>query len=284
MKSTRALVMIVISLLMGSVAVWLAARWVGQQASENTRKVVVATVNVDPGALLLPTMLRSVSWPADSIPAGSFQDLKKLEGRVSGTTLFAGEPVLEAKLAPVGSTGGLSSAIQKGKRAISLQVNEIVGVAGYIRPGSLVDVMVNTREGGAGDVAISKIILEKVLVLAVAQDDKRDQTKPKVVSTVTLEVEPQDAEKIDLARNIGTLSLVLRNPLDGASAVTPGAHRNDVVAQGSARLAPTSAPAPSVAPRPAGPPRTSTPPASGTTTVEVIRGVQKANSVYEAAK
>lgn len=284
MKSTRALIMIVVSLLLGSVAVWLAARWVGQQANENTSKVVVTTVNVDPGALLLPTMLRSVNWPADSMPAGSFPDIKKLEGRVSGTTLFAGEPVLEAKLAPQGATGGLSTAIQKGKRAISLQVNEIVGVAGYIRPGSLVDVMVNTREGGAGDVAISKIILEKVLVLAVAQDDKRDQTKPKVVSTVTLEVEPQEAEKIDLARNIGTLSLVLRNPLDSASAVTPGAHRNDVVAQGATRTAtPTPAAAPP-APRPPGPPRASSPPASGTTSVEVIRGVQKANSVYEVAK
>ena len=283
MKSTRALIMIVVSLLLGSVAVWLAARWVGQQASENTSKVVVTTVNVDPGALLLPTMLRSVNWPADSIPAGSFPDIKKLEGRVSGTTLFAGEPVLEAKLAPLGATGGLSTAIQKGKRAISLQVNEIVGVAGYIRPGSLVDVMVNTREGGTGDVAISKIILEKVLVLAVAQDDKRDQTKPKVVSTVTLEVEPQEAEKIDLARNIGTLSLVLRNPLDSASAVTPGAHRRDVVSQGAAAPTPTPTPAPS-APRPSGPPRASPPPASGTTSVEVIRGVQKANSVYEAAK
>lgn len=283
MKSTRALVMILISLIVGAAAVWLAARWVGQQATENTTRVVVANTTIEAGAQLLPNMLRTVNWPSDALPTGAFQDAKALEGRVSGVPIYEGEPVLAIKLAPEGSTGGLSSTIQKGKRAISLQVNEIVGVAGYIRPGSLVDVMVNTREGG--DKAVSKIILEKILVLAVAQDDKRDQTKPKVVSTVTLEVEPQQAEKIDLARNIGTLSLVLRNPLDSTVSTSAGAHRDDVL---SAEMAQATQPAasgpvsaavakPAVRTRPAGTARS----AAG---VEVIRGVQKANSVSEGSK
>lgn len=280
MKSTRALIMIVISLLAGAVAVWLAARWVGQQA-ENTTRIVVAARDVDPGALLNESALQEMAWPSASVPAGAIKDIKKVAGRVAGTSFFKGEPVLEAKLAPEGATGGLSSAIQPGKRAISLQVNEIVGVAGYIRPGSRVDVMVNTREGR--DKALSKIVLENILVLATAQDDKRDQTKPKVVSTVTLEVDPPQAEMIDLARNIGTLSLVLRNPLDKADINTSGATRDDLmrqnlpagapVAQTGTTTAPaaTAAPAPRpAAPRPAG--------QGGSSSVEVIRGVQKAKS------
>jgi pilus assembly protein CpaB len=273
MKSTRALIMIVISLLAGAVAVWLAARWIGQQ-SANTVQIVVAARDVDPGALLNEGSLQEMAWPIAAVPSGAIKDLKKVTGRVAGTPLFKGEPVLEAKLAPAGATGGLSSAIPNGKRAISIQVNEIVGVAGYIRPGSRVDVMVNTREGR--DRAISKIVLENILVLATAQDDKRDQTKPKVVSTVTLEVEPAQAEKIDLARNIGTLSLVLRNPLDKADINTMGATREDLMKSDvPAPSAPASAPQVS-RPATATAPRTGD--GGGSSSVEIIRGVQKAKS------
>lgn len=274
MKSTRALIMIVISLLAGAVAVWLASRWVGQLA-ENTVRVVIASRDINPGTLLSESALQEIAWPAASVPPGAIRDVRKVAGRVNGATLFKGEPILEAKLAPEGSTGGLSSAIPMGKRAISIHVNEIVGVAGYIRPGSRVDVMVNTREGR--DKAVSKIVLENIQVLATAQDDRRDQTAPKVVSTVTLEVEPAQAEKIDLARNIGTLSLVLRNPLDKADIDTAGATRDDLmksdvpVSSRAATSAPVgAAPAAPVAPRPAG--------QGGSSAVEVIRGVQKAKS------
>lgn len=280
MKSTRALIMIAVSLLAGAVAVWLAAHWVNQQ-SANTVRIVVAARDVEPGALLNEGALAEMAWPAGAIPAGAIKDIKKVSGRVAGATLFKGEPVLEGKLAPEGATGGLSSAIPPGKRAISIHVNEIVGVAGYIRPGSRVDVMVNTREGH--DRAVSKIVLENILVLATAQDDKRDQTKPKVVSTVTLEVDPSEAEKIDLARNIGTLSLVLRNPLDKADIDTAGATRDDLMKQqapsstpAAAASAPGSAPAvvrsaPAPARRPAGQ-------GGDSSSVEIIRGVQKAKS------
>lgn len=288
MKSTRAIVMILLSLLAGALAVWLAARWIAQQAAENVTRVVVAARDLDAGQVLSADMLQSVAWPSVSVPVGATGDLKKIEGRVLGVMLVKGEPVLEARLAPVGATGGLSSTIQKGKRAISIQVNEIVGVAGYIRPGSWVDVMVNTREA-SGDKPISKIVLEKILVLAVAQDDKRDQTKPKVVSTVTLEVEPEQAEKIDLARNIGNLSLVLRNPLDTADISTSGARREGLLrgdavpgatAPAQASAHPVARPAvarPTVAARPASPAAAPVPPA---VQVEVIRGVQKANSNF----
>lgn len=287
MKSTRALIMIFFSLIAGGVAVWLAARWVGQQASENSIAVVVANKDLEPGALLTPDMLGQTAWPKGSIPEGAFTDLKKLETRVvAGSVIYKGEPLLEAKLAPEGSTGGLSSIIPNGMRAISIHANEIVGVAGYIRPGSLVDIMVNTRD--KNEKAISKIVLEKILVLATAQDDKRDQNKPKVVSAVTLQVEPGQAEKIDLARSIGTLSLVLRNPLDKGDVATGGANREDLMA-GEAGVKPAAPAAPVVAPVKTAVVRSSAPKPKAVVSapvvekgeiVEVIRGVQKANANF----
>ena len=284
MKSTRALIMIFFSLIAGGVAVWLAARWVGQQASENSTAVVVANKDLDPGALLTPDMLTQTAWPNGSLPAGAFTDLKKLETRVvAGSVIYKGEALLEAKLAPEGSSGGLSSVIPNGMRAISIHANEIVGVAGYIRPGSLVDIMVNTKD--KNEKPISKIVLEKILVLATAQDDKRDQNKPKVVSAVTLQVEPSQAEKIDLARSIGTLSLVLRNPLDKGDVATGGANRDDLMAGEAAAkpAAPAATPVKTAIARNSVPkPKvvSAAPVVEKSELVEVIRGVQKANSNF----
>lgn len=283
--------MVLFSLLAGVVAVWMAMRWLGQQASDNTTTVVVAARDLGPGAPLTSSMLQTTAWPTGSVPPGAFKEVKKLEGRVAAVTVFMGEPVLEGKLAPEGATAGMASTIHNGKRAISIHVNEIAGVAGYIRPGSLVDVMVNTREGA--DKAISRIILENILVLAVAQDDKRDQTAPKVVNAVTLEVDPQQAEQIDLARNIGTLSLVLRNPLDRAAVATLGVYKADLLgkpaapavaratSQAAAATPTASPPEPEPEPEPA-PARLARPaPApEPAVRVEVIRGVQKTNAEF----
>ncbi len=287
MKSKRALIMIATSVLAGLFAVWLAARWIGQMA-ENTTKIVVAARDVDPGTVLGEGSLQIIAWPSGSVPTGALKDLKKTQGRVASTLIFTGEPILEGKLAREGASGGLSSVLSEGKRAISIQANEIVGVAGYIRPGSRVDIMVNTRD--SKDKALSKIVLENILVLATAQDDKRDQTKPKVVTTVTLEVDPHQAEKIDLARSIGTLSMVLRNSLDNAAVQTVGATRDDLM--GVAEAAPAPAPVaaakasqPAAVSKPksvakaksaAAPPPAAVPGES----VEIIRGVQKANSNF----
>lgn len=284
MKSSRALIMIFVSLIAGALAVWLASRWVGQQVNENSTVIVVANKDLDSGALLTPDMLNPVPWPNASLPVGAFTDLKKLETRVvGGATIYKGEPLMEAKLAPEGSSGGLSSIIPTGMRAISIQGNEISGVAGFVRPGSLVDIMVNTRD--KSEKPISKIVLEKILVLATAQDDKRDQNKPKVVSAVTLQVDPSQAEKIDLARSIGSLSLILRNPLDKADTLTDGARKDDLMAgEVPAKPAPAAAPTAtkavavrSSAPKPKA---ASAPVAEKAEVIEVIRGIQKANSNF----
>ncbi|ALL66636.1 Flp pilus assembly protein RcpC/CpaB [Paraburkholderia caribensis MBA4] len=229
MKNARALVMLVVATAAGLAAVVFASRWMIQQSSTTTTKVVIASADMSLGQRVSPEMLKVSDWPAGSVPAGTFNDVKKLEGRVLKTSLARGEPVLEAKLSPVGTVGGLSAVINEGKRAITVRVNDVIGVAGFALPGNYVDILVNTekdnKDGAATgrDQNISKIVLEKILVLAVAQEVGRDETKPKVVDAVTLEVTPEQAEKIDLARSIGSLSLVLRNQVDPQDATTAGA-------------------------------------------------------------
>lgn len=226
MKNTRALVMIGISLVTALAAVWIAARWVSQETAIRTAKVVVANADVDIGSKLTAPMVRSADWPAGSVPAGAASDESKVVDRVVVSGLQKGEPVLESKLAPEGAKAGLSAIVSRGKRAITVKVNEVVGVAGFALPGNYVDVMVNTQEERARtsdkDTSLSKIVLERILVLAVAQETNTDANKPKVVSAVTLEVTPEQAERLDLARSVGNLSLVLRNQVDQEPVKTAG--------------------------------------------------------------
>ena len=224
MKNTRAVLMLVVALIAGLGAVTMASRWLIQKSSA-VNKIAVAAVDINLGQKLTQEMVRMVDWPASSIPADSFSEPAKLDGRVLKTSLQRGEPMMESKLAPVGTKGGLSAVIAEGKRAITVRVNDVVGVAGFALPGNYVDIIVNTQKDGKNndkDLSISKIVLEKILVLAVAQEVGRDETTPKVVNAVTLEVTPEQAEAIDLARSIGSLSLVLRNQVDPKANVTVG--------------------------------------------------------------
>lgn len=279
----RAIIMLILSLVAGIGAVFLAARWMGQQAAEKTVQIVVAKGNLMQGQALGVTSVETLSWPAINVPEGAFNDPKLLEGRVVRAPVYKGEAILQAKLAPVGAKAGLDSVIQDGKRAITVRVNEVFGVAGFLQPGSYVDLLVNLRD--SKESPMSKIVLERVLVLAVAQNtDRPEEGKARVVNAVTLEVTPEDAEKIDLARSIGTLSLVLRNQVDQKAGETDGAQRKDLFAK-EALAAP---PAPAVPVAKAAPPRKAAPrpaaaPPQGepaTTKVEVIRGLQATPYVF----
>ena len=236
MKISRPVIVLALSLLAGLLATVLAARWLQAQAGQTT-PVVVATGDIPLGTPLEAGMLTTVSWPPGRIPDGAAQDPGALIGRVTRTTLTRHEPVLEQKMAAPGSRGGLSAVIAPGKRALTVKVNEVMGVAGFALPGSLVDVMVNAntedshRSSGS---SMSRIVLERILVLAVAQESSRDATAPRVANAVTLEVTPEQAERLDLARSVGSLSLVLRNPVDTADAQTNGAIKGDLLGSRSA--------------------------------------------------
>lgn len=233
MKNPRAFLMIVISIGIGLGAVVLASRWISQQATVASSKIVVAAQDIDLGTPLTPQMLKVADWPKGNVPAGATEDIKTLDTRVVKTSLLRGEPVLESKLAPLGATGGLSAVIKEGNRAMTVRVNDVVGVAGFALPGNYVDIVVNTEDESvkADNVnkSISKIVLEHILVLAVAQEQNRDETKPIVVNAVTLEVTPEQAEKLDLARSVGSLSLVLRNQIDTSVVTTTGSTKRDLL-------------------------------------------------------
>ncbi len=226
MKNARAVWMLIISAMLGIVVTAMAVGWVSQKGTIPSSKIVVAAADIELGSRLTPQMLTLVDWPSGSTPQGAFIDAKNLQDRVVTTSIQRGEAILNTKLAPLGTQGGLSAVIAEGKRAMTVRVNDVVGVAGFALPGNYVDVMVNTQQDKTGKTEdakqISKTVLEHVLVLAVAQEAGRDDTKPKVVNAVTLELSLKDAEKLDLARSIGTLTLVLRNQVDKAAVNTDG--------------------------------------------------------------
>ncbi len=226
MRNKKTWIMLGVALLAGLLAVLLASQWLSRQSAQGMDRLVVAAADVNLGQRLTPDLLKTVDWPSGSKPAGAFSEVAQLEGRVLRAGLLRGEPVLEAKLAPTGTTGGLSALIGEGKRAITVRVNDVIGVAGFALPGNYVDILVNTQTDDQGrGKSISKIVLERILVLAVAQEVGRDDTKPRVVNAVTLEVTPAQAEQLDLARSVGSLSLVLRNQIDPDPVATGGATR-----------------------------------------------------------
>ena len=232
MRNPKAVVMLVLSVIIGLGATVLAAGWISQQGQMASSKVVVAAGDIQLGTRLNPQMLKTVDWPSGIIPPGAMTKTEQLEDRVVKTSILRGEPILEAKLAPVGTKGGLSAVIPEGKRAMTVRVNDVIGVAGFALPGNYVDIVVNTQldAEGRGERQISKIVLEQILVLAVAQEANRDETKPRVVNAVTLELTPEQAEKLDLARSVGTLSLVLRNQIDKDGVETRGIMKPQLLA------------------------------------------------------
>ena len=277
MRNARALTMMAFAVILAFVAVIVAARWINAQASGNTNKVAVALLDISLGARIAPEMVRMVDWPANALPPGAFSDPKLLDARVTRTSIQHGEPIMESKLAPPGTQGGLSAVVGEGKRAMTVRVNDVVGVAGFALPGNYVDILVNTQDeltknASGRDPSISKIVLERILVLAIAQESSRDDTKPKVVNAVTLEFTPDQAEKLDLARSVGTLSLVLRNQIEDKPVNTEGATKTSLLDTKVAAQVPAPAPRPVVRHRvvqgPAGP------------QVDVIKGLERSSQQF----
>ena len=230
MKNLKAFGLLFLALVIGLTAAVYAANMASRQ-SLASNKIVVAAVDIELGGKITPQMLTTADWPSGSVPAGAFKEVKDLQDRVIKVGIMRGEAIVERKLAPPGSQGGLSAVIAEGKRAMTVRVNDVVGVAGFALPGNYVDVMVNAQQDkarGEEGRQISKTVLEHVLVLAVAQEAGRDDTKPRVVSAVTLELSLDDAEKLDLARSVGTLSLVLRNQVDKQTVATQGITKSEL--------------------------------------------------------
>ena len=212
-----------------AVVLGLAAAFVAEQrlstpavaaaAPQQTVPVVIAKAQLDVGSEITERELDVIEWPVAYLPRGTESDTTKLVGRVVRHTLSPNEPVLDAALAPEGLAGGLSAVIADDKRAVSVKVDPVIGVAGFVTPGSRVDVLATLRRLDLQKpLPFSKVILEDVAVLAI--DQKMEEVRngdPVLVSVVTLEVSPPDAQKLIYSAHEGNLQLALRNPSDHAS-------------------------------------------------------------------
>jgi pilus assembly protein CpaB len=261
--------MIVFAGVFGLLAVFVAQSWLNNQAALRmktleaqkrpiaTRTIVVASRPLRFGTELSKQTVREIAWPDDALPSGSFSTIAELlnEGRrVVLTAIEQNEPILATKITGPGQRATLSAVIRDGFRAVTVRVNDVEGVGGFVLPGDRVDVML-TRQIDKSN-ATTDVVLQNTRVLAIDQlaDERTD--KPAVVKAVTLEVDTVGAQKLALAASIGTLSLMLRKAGEAGPAHTRRVTISD--------LTTTSAP---VATERRG--------AKGTATVEVVRGVSR---------
>jgi pilus assembly protein CpaB len=192
-----------------------------ERARGEVAQVVVAAANIPPGTSLTAEQLRTVMWPKASLPAGSANDPVLLQGRMTVTDLVAGEPILEARLAPKDvTTGAMTFLIPPGKRAITVGVDQVSGVSGFVLPNSYVDVITTTQP--VKGQKISRTVLQNMRVLAVGQIIDQKEGKPVPVPTVTLAVTPDEAERLAMASSEGRPQLVLRKFGDQEEVQTQG--------------------------------------------------------------
>ena len=223
-RSRVVVVMTIVALVFAGLASWGVYKYLKQQEMKtkvtSVQPLVVAAVEIPVGAKLDITNLKTVAMPQESYPQGGFRDPKELVGRMVIRYLSAGDQVTESKLIPKeGSqpSGVMTYLIPKGHRAVTVGVNEVAGVAGFLAPGNRVDLVLTTPlPNSATAETISKIVLQNVPILATGQITEQKEGKPAVVPTVTLDLSPDDAEKLVHASHKGSLQLLLRNVLDTA--------------------------------------------------------------------
>ena len=221
-----------IALTLGAMAAFIVARQLSVPQTSGSR-VVIVEQPIGAGKTIKADQIKTIDWPGSTLPKDAASRTTDVVGRIALVSMIPGEPVLPGKLAPKTATGGLSSIIPEGKRAITVHVNEVIAVAGFALPGSYVDVLVSGKD--TDNQPFSRTVLSRIKVLAVAQETTADPAKPKVVNAVTLELTTHESEKLDLARNIGVLSLVLRNELDTSETSSAGVRLSDIVSPQSTR-------------------------------------------------
>ena len=302
MRNKRLIIAVLAAVAFGLVAAVSVSRYLAnaQAYTKNLNNVVIAKVEIPLGTRIIAEQLTVAQFPRSVSPDGTFQKIDdNLIGRVAVTRIAAREPITEARLAPIGSAAGLSSVIPEGYRAMNVRVDDVVGISGFIMPGALVDVVVTIEppENGNQRERISKIVLQNIKVLANGQnlDKPKNEKEAERVKTVTLQVTPDQAEKLALASSEGRLQLVMRNSIDQGDEVTAGATKKTLLTgeratpvpepglNGKDTQAPRTAavrrprPRQSIVAEPAARPATQEPPAPPRPSIEVIKGTKKEN-------
>jgi pilus assembly protein CpaB len=232
----------------------------------------VATADFSLGRQLKREDLVAVDWPAGAVPEGAFDDPAGVVDRGLIISVVRNEPILPAKLAPKEAGSGLTPIIPPGKRALSVRVNEVIGVAGYVLPGTRVDVVATANPTSRTEDITSKLVLSNVEVLTAGTRLEQDTPdgKPMQVTVVTLLVTPEQSERLTLASTEGKIQLALRNPLDTESPMTTGVKPGMLLGNAQPRSLAVRKPVAPGQPAPAPPP----PPS-----VEIIKGDKRSQVV-----
>jgi pilus assembly protein CpaB len=236
MRNKRFFIVLAGALLFGLLAAVSVSRYLSsaQAYTKSLRGVAVAKVAIPLGTKIIAEQITLVQFPQESTPDGAFDSVEKLAGRVAVVNIAPKEPITEARLAPEGTAGGLSAIIPEGYRAMTVKVDDVVGISGFIMPGTLVDVVVVIVPTGNGAVAqdpISKIVLQNIKVLANGQniDKPESEREANSVKAITLLVTPEQAEKLALASSEGKLQLVMRNSIDQGDEQTIGVNKRTLL-------------------------------------------------------
>jgi len=234
MRNKRFFFVLAGALVFGLLAAISVSRYLSsaQAYTNSLNKVAVAKVAIPVGTKIVPEMLTMVQFPKESTPDGTFESPEKLNGRVAIVNIAPREPLTESRLAPEGTAAGLSAVIPEGYRAMTVKVDDVVGISGFIMPGTLVDVVVVIDPGDKSTQdPISKIVLQSIKVLANGQniDKPENQRDANSVKAVTLLVSPEQAEKLALASLEGKLQLVMRNSIDQGDEKTSGINKRTLL-------------------------------------------------------
>lgn len=240
-RTRRSLTLIAISLALASVAALLAGRWMTSRAAAvdasrpQAVRLVAAAMDIPFGTVIEARHLKTLAVLASNRPAGSYTSTDAILGKVPKTDVFAGELLLADRLVVPGEGSTLAAVVSPAMRAVTVRVDDVVGVGGFVLPGNRVDVIAAREDDGRAE---AETILERIKVLAVDQQASADRSSPVVVRAVTLEVSPEGAEAIARARQQGTIQLTLRNPSDDSS------HREAPAAMPAALMTVSTTPAP----------------------------------------
>ena len=295
MRNKRFFVVLAGALVFGLLAAVSVNRYLSnaQAFSKDMTKVAVAKVAIPLGTKIVTEQVMMVQFPRESMPDGIFDNADKLVGRVAVVNIAAREPITDSRLAPEGTAGGLSAVIPEGYRAMTVKVDDVVGISGFIMPGTLVDVVVviTPEDASRGAGPISKIVLQNIKVLANGQniDKPENQRDVNSVKAVTLQVTPEQAEKLALATSEGRLQLVMRNSIDQGDEETTGVNKQKLLGGERAMPAPEPGSLKSEQPKSEMKPKPvrrvsvepeakrAAPPAPPRASVEVIEGAKKRN-------
>jgi pilus assembly protein CpaB len=292
MRNKRFLIVLAGALIFGLLAAVSVSRYLSsaQAVTKDLHRIAVAKVAIPVGTKIIPEQLMMVQFPKESTPDGTFEAMEKVTDRVAVVNIGAREPITESRLAPQGSTAGLSAIIPEGYRAMTVRVDDVVGISGYIMPDTLVDVVVVIRPDDSAQGPISKIVLQNIKVLANGQniDKPENQRDANSVKVATLLVTPEQAEKLALASTEGKLQLVMRNSVDQGDEQTTGVNKRSLLggehaspqpepgSLKSEQPKPVAKPAPMPRPKPQPEAKPATPPAPRAQ-VEMIEGVKRRN-------